>query len=63
MVHSQYYQFARYLGMPYAFIVAETNAPKSHEMQAGRNEDVYIAPTDLDRALAELENQALVHAY
>jgi capsular polysaccharide biosynthesis protein len=61
MVHSQYYQLAKYLGLPYAFVIGSTDAPTSYEMQAGRNENVYIHPSQLDAALAELDEPKTVH--
>jgi hypothetical protein len=41
-------------------MVAATNAPKSKEMQAARNENVYIATAELDAALAELDMQQAI---
>jgi len=57
MVHSQYYQFAKQLGLNYSFLIADTDAPTSKEMQAARNKDVYIDIDQLDACLAELDKQ------
>lgn len=53
LVHTQYYQLARYNGLNYSYFISETTAGPSQEMQAGRAENVVIDLDVLDRALAE----------
>jgi hypothetical protein len=59
MVHSQYYQIAKLLDINYSYIIASTDAPQSYEMQAGRNENVYVALAQLDQTLAEIDAMTL----
>lgn len=56
LVHTQYYQLARYNGLRYSYFISDTTAGPSAEMQAGRAENVIIDLGVLDAALDELNH-------
>ena len=60
LVHTQYYQYARYNGVNYSYFICDNASGPASDMQAGRAEDVRIDLDQLDAALRELEEESTV---